>query len=343
MHLGSLDILRGLCALGVILIHSRAILGHPFATYLVDRAAPVFVVLMGVTATLWWQAHGDASLGDWYRSRLRRLYPPMWSMLAVWWLLVALLAPRYAVPFSASVVAQQIAGNLIGVGTGWFVTMAIALAAAVPLLRALERHLGAGALLLLGLVSTAVSFHFIGTILRWGGYAAWLPFPPRLLAHFTFGMWLAHRMHRLGWREAGLAAAILVAYLAAPTWLAPWCPWRLVPPEPLKMRTVDWLAYRLCDLPTTVLLLVACGSVGRAAWLLRPLAWLGRESYAAYLGQMLGFNALLFSFGLVAVYDSVGRWRLAALLLVASVAWIVATQATRRLRAAVAARRATGS
>src|SRR6185369_4347313 len=74
----SIDILKGLAALWVLLIHADALAGSVAMVYVFNRAAPIFVVLIGVNGEFWWTGKDWSALTRWFGQRLRRLYVPMW-------------------------------------------------------------------------------------------------------------------------------------------------------------------------------------------------------------------------------------------------------------------------
>ena len=130
VRLRSIDVVRGVAIIGVILMHSAPLAGSRLMTYGFDRAVPIFVILFGMTSTLWWNK-GGRSLGEWYRSRARRILPPMWTSLALWWCLFLLLEPPSSHP-SWSLLGLAAAGYWKGIGTGWFVTLILLLMALQP-------------------------------------------------------------------------------------------------------------------------------------------------------------------------------------------------------------------
>jgi len=329
-RLASLDVLKGFAALWVLLIHADALPGNPLMVYVFNRAAQIFVVLMGLNAALWWRDRDLGASSTWYRNRFRRLYVPMWCAVAAWWALAA-FAPRVShVPLGPTLLVKHVAGWIVGIGTGWFVTLAIAVALAFPLLVVASRRVGAWPLVALGVASTCACFTYRYELLDRLGMFGWFAFPPRLLAHVTFGMALAPFIRTVGRRAGFAAAAVFAVYLAVPLALGARAPWQLVPRENLAASSATACAQRLMDLPVTVLLLLACRPIARVALFARPLGWLGNESYGIYLGQMITHNAITMYFGFAAVRDAIGAGGYAGVLLAGALAWVALGHAARR-------------
>jgi peptidoglycan/LPS O-acetylase OafA/YrhL len=330
------DVLKGFAALWVLLIHAEALRGEIAMDYVFNRAAQIFVVLMGLNAEIWWRKRDRSHLGEWAASRFRRLYLPMWCAVAVWWAMASVAGPGRHLALSPGLLVKHVAGYVVGIGTGWFVTLAIAVAIFFPLLHAARRRVGAWPLVALGVASTCACFVYRYEILHRLGMFGWYSFPPRLLAHVAFGMAIAPFAATLGWRAARLALGACAVYVGGPLLFGAASPWQLLPESGFGASSATACANRLMDLPVTVLLLVACRGLAGAAWLARPFVWLGNESYAIYLGQMVTHNALTMFVGFAAAQAALGSGGYALVLLAGALAWVVAGRALGHLVAAVA-------
>lgn len=331
-RLAAIDLLKGLAALWVLLIHADALAGEPAMVYVFNRAAQIFVVLMGLNAELWWRKRDSRALGEWYRGRFWRLYPQMWAAVAVWWVVASLAKPEAHVALGWSLLARYAAGYLAGIGTGWFVSLAIAVAIFFPILHFAARRLGAATLLAIGVASTCVTVAYRFELMSMGGQFGYYAFLPRLLAHVTFGLALAPIAARLGWRAGLAAAAVCAVYFAAPLLLGEASPWQLPPDVNLGASTATACAQRLMDLPVSLLLLLGCAAIAGVPLLARPLTYLGNESYGIYLGQMVTHNAIGMLVGFEALRRAIGPLGYAGVLLVGALVWVAAVEGTRRLR-----------
>ena len=326
-RLAAIDVAKGLAALWVLLIHAGALEGDPAMVYLFNRAAPLFVVLMGVNAGLWWRRRGAGDVLAWWTGRARRLYPPMWQAVAAFWV-IALFAPRVLRgPLGWKRLVRNLAGWLEGVGTGWFVTLAIELAVLMPLLVLAVRRLGARRAVAVSILVTAACFALRFPLVGRLGTFGWFVFPPRLLANVVFGLALAPRMGRLGVREMTAAGLACLAYFAVPALLGASSPWQPVPEGiGLSASGASAVAYRLLDLPVAVLLLGFSGRLAGLPLAGAALAWLGVRSYGVYLGQMVAHNAVALLFGTEAFRAAFGPAVLVLALLAGALAWIAATR-----------------
>ena len=337
-RLAAIDVARGVASLWVLMIHAGAMEGEPLMVYLFNRAAPIFVVLMGLNAGLWWRRRGPADVLAWWTGRARRLYPPMWPAVAAFWLM-AVFAPRAARgDLGWRRLARNALGWLEGVGTGWFVTLAIEYAILLPLLVLAVRKIGVRRALLLAVLTSAACFLARFPLVARLGMFGWFAFPPRLLANLVFGMALVPVVSSLGARDWIAAAGVCSLYFALPPILGPHSPWQLVPDGiGLGASGASAAAYRLLDLPVTVLLLGASALIVRMPLVAVPLEWLGVRSYGVYLGQMVAHNAVALFFGTDAFRAAFGASALTVLLLAGALAWIassrVAGDALRGLRA----------
>ena len=334
-RLAAVDMAKGCAALWVLLIHAEVLSGRMVMTYVFNRAAQLFVVLIGLNASLWWQTRGRGDVRAWYDNRFRRLYPPMWVAVGCWWLLALWLQPKLRVALTGELFAAHVAGYLDGIGTGWFVTYAIGAAALLPLFILIERRIGRTALLVAGIASTLLAFFALRhAVMDRLGLFGWLVFPPRLFAHLAFGIFLAPIAGRLGRREASWASVVLLAYFTVP-WLAgSAATWETAGTDALAQTDLGAALYVLTDLPVCLLLLVVLDSLRDVPAITRPLVLVGNESYAVYLGQMVVHNALGFAFGFYRFRAVVGAWGYAAILLLGALGWVAATRALRARRRA---------
>ena len=336
-RLAAIDVAKGLAALWVMLIHAGALEGDPVMVYVFNRAAPLFVVLMGLNAGLWWRRRGGGDVADWWQGRVRRLYPPTWQAVAAFWAMAVLAPAGVRGRLGWKRLAKNLLGWLEGVGTGWFVTLAIELAVLMPLLVWMVRRLGARRAVALSVLVTAACFALRFPLVGRLGTFGWFVFPPRLLANVVFGLALAPVVGRLGARAMLAAAAACVAYLVLPSALGAFSPWQLVPEGiGIEASSTSAVAYRLLDLPVAVLLLGVSGLLGSVPGVGPALAWLGVESYGVYLGQMVMHNAVALHFGTERFRAIFGSGTLVVLLLAGALGWIAAT---RRLDEFLASRR----
>jgi peptidoglycan/LPS O-acetylase OafA/YrhL len=288
-----IDRLKGLAILGVLVIHAGPLVGTLPGRLLVDRAVPVLLVLFGLTSELWWQRHaggrGAATVAAWLGSRVRRLMVPLWGALALWWLGVVALG--WPPPLAPRFVVATALGYLPWIGTGWFVTLILALVVLFPALRWAVVRFGAPACLGLAAVATVASHVWtyeitaaLRVLLRDSGPRAGLEaffyfwiFPPK---HF-FGVVAGIVLARCAPGRVPVAAATAALALG-------WVVSGVLSAEP---RALEALA-ALLDVPLTVVLLAVLASVPLPAAVAAPLAWCGRASWGIYLGQMLIHDGL---------------------------------------------------
>jgi peptidoglycan/LPS O-acetylase OafA/YrhL len=278
----AVDMLKGVAIVWVMLIHANLFGGTVVMSALINHAVPIFVVLSGLNSELWWERRTVGDLGTWLWSRARRLYPPLWAMLAVWWAM-ALCSARPLGPLSWTLAARHAIGDLQWVDTGWFVTLLVQLLVVFPFLHFAARRLGDLPVLAFGLVCLLATITWRFWLLGPLGYGGLLVFAPRMFAHLTFGMLLAHHLDWLTPRTALAALALVV-----PGWLV-----HGGVIAPALGEHAAWLL----DLPLTVVLLVAMEPLARRPWIARPLAWLGVHSWGLYLGQILVIAAIAFPMG----------------------------------------------
>ena len=275
-----IDLLKGCAILWVLLIHSKALGDTPLYFHVVNRAVPLFVIVFGMNARLWWRGRDRQDLFAWYASRLERILVPFWAALSIWWALVVWLRP-HGLELHAWLPLLHLAGIADSIGTGWFVTMILLLALLYPGIEEAVRRLGIWPVLAVTLAAE------LALVSVWGASEplirpmSELVFPPRVLGHVVFGIFLADRLERVGPRTGAASAAVWILCVATQS---------VVPELATHVRN-------LADLPLSVSLLVALRVVARAPLLAHGLAWLGRASWGIYLGQLIVHNAVVFRCG----------------------------------------------
>ncbi len=310
----AIDCLKGALILAVIGIHAGVLRGAWVMTHLLNHAVPVFVVLLGLNAEQWWRRRGEPGAAAWYGDRARRLYPPLWAALALWWAVALVAAPWWLHP-TWWLVALNIAGVLPNIGLDWFVTLLLQLVLLQPLLHRLANRFGMAALATLGLACLVGAVVARPWLVAWLGLWGARAFAPRLLGHVTFGMLLARRpilAPRAGVVAGALAAACVVAQEAA---------------APDVMAGV---LERLVDLPLSAALLVAFRPVAGWSALARPLRWLGLHSYGLYLAHALVHDTTLMALGPRGPFERFGSWPYAVLLLAGALVLVFAGNVLRR-------------
>jgi peptidoglycan/LPS O-acetylase OafA/YrhL len=283
-RLPAIDMVKGWAIIGVTFIHSTVFGDEsPIMSLLFVHAVPVFLVLFGMNSESWFSRRAaPGRIALWYERGFKRIVVPTWAALTVWWMLVLALHPGI-VRVTVSLPLYHVIGYLKQVGTGWFITVILQLMLLFPLFWWIERKVGIGVLLALGLLATIGTLFYVQTLRATLGLGGWMVFSPRFFIHVAFGMLLARSVSRIGTPAlvAALLSYVVLALIQEKVMLAPW--WRF--------------ANRLLELPMTVLLLAAMPFVARLPTLETALSWLGRHSLGLYLGQLLTHNAFLFAFG----------------------------------------------
>jgi len=319
---------KGLAIVGVLLIHARPLVGTWFHARVVNEAVPVLLVLFGTTSELWWRREAarssDGLTARWYRARAGRLLVPVWSALAVLWSI------RFAVGLHTTSplhVLLTFAGYMPWVGTGWFVTLALELVVLFPLMQWTFERLGTvlslavAAMLLVwseshvDLVITLMStvLHDQSTYASEASYYYLWIFPPARMLMVVAGMVLARQ--GMPSRRVGAAAAAIVVIVGAIA--------DRLGTDPLAER----LTTSLLGIPLALALLVAVrtfdGRVGAG------LAWLGRHSWGAYLGQLIAHEAI-HAFASPDEASVAVRWAYFGVLLGSAVLLVVVGEQMRR-------------
>jgi peptidoglycan/LPS O-acetylase OafA/YrhL len=308
--------LKGIAVLPMMIIHGGAPVDALVTVHLMNHAVPVFVVLSGINSERWWDGRTMADLGTWVRGRIRRLYVPMWGMLAVWWAMALWFRPPL-VPLSWELAVHHAIGDLRWVDTAWFVTLGLELAMLFPFVHVAAARIGRGPALVVGIGCTLAAIAWRFELLWRLGFYGLVTFPPRVFAHLTFGILLAHHLDWLRWRTAAIAMPLVVA-----GWLVHGGVFL-----PDLAEYANWML----DLPLTVVLLVVMAAVADRPWIRRPLAWLGVHSWGLYLGQCLVIAALAFSLGRGWATAHLSPFVYGPLLLGGAIALVHVGEAARRL------------
>lgn len=278
-----IDLLKGLAILWVLLIHSRALGDSAGFLYVVNRAVPLFVILFGLNSTLWWRSRPfPQALSHWYSTRAKRILVPYWATLPVWWALALHIRP-YGIELHWWLPFVQVAGYTAAIGTGWFVTLVLLLAALFPWIEAAVRRVGPWPVLAVAMAGELVVESVRGEMLERIGLMNLMAFPPRVLGHVVFGMLLARWIGRIG-PAAGFAGAALWALCA-------------VVQRSQFSPALSAIAAVMIDFPLVVALLAVLRPLAAVPVLAPALTWLGISSWGVYLGQMLVHNAVIFRCG----------------------------------------------
>ena len=343
VHLPEIDILKGFCVLCVVAIHAAFLAETPAFRFLIDRAVPVFLVLFGVTSDLWWRRNGEHSTRRWYVTRLKRVVPGYWAMMACWWLVVALWhRPDNELTLGWPQALITFLGSAGWVGTTWFVTIILQFILLMPLLQRVSR--GAWAIPVLGVAaaSTYGTAVFMLEVITAGKvlfgdnvhdmYYYWAVFL-RALWHVVAGIAIARWWQgRVGLAAAGAAVVVCVSG-AIHLHLERAVFWD----TPGRLHQLGLL--HLLDVPLAVALL------GLARWLPLPaivqrgLAWCGRWSWGIYLAHLLLYEVTSIAGFIPSLYPQSVRGLFAVFLFVFGTALAVASDRVARLIGAASAAR----
>jgi peptidoglycan/LPS O-acetylase OafA/YrhL len=342
-YVPAVDWLKGLAIIFVVCVHAKLYETSVFHLHVVNRAVPIFLMLLGLTSETFWERHAGEPirdrLGVWYRRRFLRLAPPVWAMAAVWWSAVLLLHRTEQLDVGWREAILCFLGYSPWMGTAWFVTLVLQLVLVFPALRWIAVRLGPFVALPLAAAASAYStFHvwdlvelgnnYVSTNLPSPGFFYNWVFVPRVLWQVTAGIFVARYWHG----RPGLLATVLAAGIwAIGTKLSIELP--LSPAEQLIGPVRHQVIESLLDVPLSLALLGLFCSMER--WrdnvLLRFLAFTGRASWGIYIAHALVYELLhLVGVGLETGPDS---WRItyASFLLAVGVALAVAGDRLRRL------------
>jgi peptidoglycan/LPS O-acetylase OafA/YrhL len=281
-RLPQLDVAKGFAILGVIAIHSELFSPSLFDTHIVNRAVPMFLVMFGMTSTLWWNRTDETGrVRAWYRSRLLRLAPPYWTAVLVWWIAQTLLAKQ---PLGVDVLALSLTSYAPWIQTSWFVAVISQLILVFPLLVLVTKKLGAipATVAALGILIAAQS--------QAVGLNVWLrdqlPYNEAAVGFYPFWLFIPHYFwlvlcgtQMTKWAVSPSARSLLIAFTVVV--LA-----GIAEPLVTKPSALLRVAASIADPARTVLLLGASVMVARSELPRRALAWLGTNSWEIYVGQM---------------------------------------------------------
>jgi len=286
-----IDYVKGLAIIFVFFIHAQPLRESWFHEYVINRAVPMFLVLFGTTSQLWWESHHSLGtrtrLGQWYLGRFKRLVPPVWAVLTVWWVL-SLWVPGYP-RFSLRLAAANYLGYAPAIGTFWFVTLVFQLILLYPLLDTLLDRFGAPLCLafsalfavlahVYAIQLTAAMRHLLRESAPVEGLTAFYPlwiFAPQYF-WLVFGGMAAARYPKTA---TGTDCLVFITITAASSVLHSF----VVPAAPLAAAGVQ----RLSDLPLTYAVLALASFCTPPRLPGRFLSWCGRHSWGLYLSQML--------------------------------------------------------
>lgn len=296
-HIPEIDWIKGFAILLVICIHAELYEGTWFYKLLINRAVMIFLVMFGVNSELWWQREErrgrEHVTRRWFVSRLRRIVPGYWAMMAAWWLAVVfwrrpadnlILGPLQAV--------VTFFGYAPWVGTSWFVTVILVYILVFPALRRALSVLPVVVSLAIGAFSAWASGKFmfdiidvgkalLGNNIQWPGwYYHWI-FAPRALWHVVAGVFIVRWWGGHIGPRVTIAAVVLTAIGVAATIIARGDPEDVYGP----MRELSVAG--LVDVPLTIALL----GIFRVARFPKPvqsfLGWCGVWSWGIYLAHLL--------------------------------------------------------
>lgn len=301
-HLPEIDEVKGLAILMVVCIHAKLYASTLLFDRLVNRAVPIFLVLFGITTELSFAAHAkrDVPLARWwYQTRLRRLVPPYWVMIAAWWGLALWSGHAAFLKLGAREATLMFLGYAPWIGTSWFVTLILELVLVVPGYRWLVGKLGPVPSLALSAAATAAGAYYLWYIAVWGmqifghdapepgWYYQWIFFP-RVLWPVTVGFFVARWW---GGRISKRATVIALALTVFGSWLADVA--RGAPEDAFVGLLRQQVVTCLIDAP------LAIGLLGLFQWLPVPrtaarfLSFCGAWSWGIYLAHLL-VHELLF-------------------------------------------------
>lgn len=317
-HIPAIDMVKGWAIIGVTLIHSWALADSLWMGMLFYHAVPVFLVLFGLNSETWFRSRPRTGrTREWYVRGFKRIMVPAYATAAVWWVMVAVLQPpEPMVRITIGLPFWHLIGVLSQIGTSWFVTLIIQFVILFPAFHWLSRRIGGYALFGVCFVLTMPTLMFTHWIRGELGVAGWLYLPLRFFVHVAFGMLLAGRVSRIGWKAVLVSIAFMIPFY-------------------LWQQRIWWgemwrFGDRFVELPLTVVLLWVMGQVDWIGPLEKTLSWLGRHSFGLYLGQMLTHNGFLYRYGGACdlygcqggLFEEFNLWVYSGILLVGSVAFV---------------------
>lgn len=297
-HVPEIDWLKGFAILCVVCIHAKVYDLEFLHVYVVNRAVPIFLVLLGVTTELFFRRHeGEplkGQLSRWYRGRVLRLVPPMWAMSAAWWAAVLYFDRAALLRVGPLEAFLTFLGYSPWIGTAWFITLVLQLVLILPAMRWV--FVQAGPLAVLPLASVLCGYSILWTwdlvefgmkhlgtnVPEPGWFYSWI-FAPRFFLHLAAGIFVGQY-----W---GGRPSRVVALLAGALWVGATSIVVSLPPRPddfIMGPIRAQVAASLLDVPLAVALLGFFGLFVRfqKAFPLRFLAFCGRASWGIYLGHL---------------------------------------------------------
>jgi peptidoglycan/LPS O-acetylase OafA/YrhL len=342
-YVPAIDWLKGFAIVCVVCIHAKTYDTTFVHLYIVNRAVPMFLVLLGATSETFWERHAADTvkdrLGTWYRGRFLRLVPPLWALSFAWSSAAVLLDRTTALGVGWPEMALTFLGYAPWIGTAWFITLVLQIVAFFPALR--------WSFVRLGPVITLLGSAWLCVYCEWhlwdiaafgrtylsenvpgpGWFYCWI-FLPRVFWNIGAGVYLARFW---GSRPNGLATLAAFSVWAIGSLIG-----MDLPPSPgeafvgpLRQQA---LAY-LLDVPLTLALLGLFCRFERfeKTFPLRALALLGRASWGIYLGHLF-VHELLHLSG-IAIETGPDAWRVgyAAFLLATGLGLALLGDLLRRL------------
>lgn len=284
----AIDAAKGIAILCVVLIHSQLFFPGTIHQHVINRAVPVFLVLFGITSAHWWdKTPPNGRVRHWYGTRLRRLFPPYWTAILIWWAVQRLAARK---PYGWDALLIGLTGYLPcpELGMTWFLTAILQLVLLYPILQLLTRVVGLATCLAVSIVilvfSHIYSLEIMSAVLRHlplrdlvNPFYAFAIFVPQHFLLLFAGLLIVKCDWDKRLRAVLTAAVVCLAGLVLQH--------IFLPPSALN-RVVA----ALTDIPLTICILagaafaVAIPTVGRA------LIWCGTWSWDLFLGQTVTYG-----------------------------------------------------
>jgi peptidoglycan/LPS O-acetylase OafA/YrhL len=299
LHVPEIDWLKGFAILCVVCIHAKIYEYSYFHEFVINRAVPIFLVLLGVTTEFFFRSHAadtvEKRLTSWYEGRFLRLLPPVWAMSAAW--LAAVFALHRAADYHVGPGEAFLTflGFSPWIGTAWFITLVLQLVLILPALRWLFLKVGWFVVLpvtafvcgyCVWIVWDIVGFglaHLTRNVPEPGWFYLWV-FAPRIFWHLAAGMFIARAWSGrpepyFAWVGAGVWLGGTVLSLTYP----------FSPAEVYLGPVRQQITGYLLDVPLTIALLGLFGAVRKyeTSPPLRFLAFCGKASWGIYLGHLL--------------------------------------------------------